>query len=96
VQIYRGPFEGNNAFVVVNFPPLSLRQRGAYKSAVIDDGVSINATASIDCYALSFANILQQQASSRRCTIRVPRVIGRAHAKLSVYDSIPDDSPLII
>lgn len=65
VQIYRGPLERDNALVVANFPPLSLWQRGAgeggraYKSAVIDDGVSINATASIDCYARSFVNILQ-------------------------------------
>lgn len=73
VQIYRGPLERDNALVVANFPPLSLRQRRggagggeggggerrAYKSAVIDDGVSINATASIDCYAHSFVNILQ-------------------------------------
>lgn len=27
VQIYRGPFEGNNAFVAANFPPLSVRKR---------------------------------------------------------------------
>lgn len=54
----------------------------AYKSAVIDDGVSINATVSIDCYYAPLLRKYFATTSIAALLHNTRAVIGRAHAKL--------------